>query len=431
MYRRSRWISILLGPHPITSHLEYKTAVLRGGLALLAMVVGLFYITIDQINGIRGNEVYYLLAIGGGALTLLLNRLRKFCAASIVFMVIINATIFLFADNDPHYTGIYTYFICTSLTAFALFGYRFRFMALVFTLISLALFLIAYWTDTSLVKREVVPAEMAHLYLTINVTISFITCVSIIYFLIKVNFRSEQLLTQQNEQLSQANAELDQFAYSVSHDLRAPLSSILGLINVYDLSKNEEEKTHIISLIKNRVKKLDEFIRDILNHSRNMRLQVSYETVYPCLLVQEVLAQLNHMKDFGKQKIENLIPKSFTIETDRNRLQIILSNLISNAVKYYDPAKPEPYIRIEADKNKTHWTLTVADNGIGIEDDHVKNLFTMFYRAHAHGEGSGLGLYIVHEICRKMGGKVSVKSQYGEGSEFTVTLPLNNLKQRE
>lgn len=426
MYRRSRWISVLLGPQPITSHLEYKTAVLRAGLSLLAISVGLFYILIDQITGIHGNEPFYLGAIAGGLATMLLNRFRKFCAASVVFMITINATIFLFADNDPHFSGIYAYFICTALTAFALFGYRYIFMAIAFSVISFVLFLIAYWTEGSIIQREVVPVEMARTYLTINISVSFITCVAIIYFLIKTNHRSEEMLSQQNKQLAQANAELDQFAYSVSHDLRAPLSSILGLINVYSLSKNESEKEHIISLINGRVQKLDQFIRDILNHSRNIRLDVVYEPVQPSLLVQEVINQLNHMKDFGKQKIENLIPESFTVQTDRNRLQIILSNLISNAVKYYDPAKPDPYIRIQADKNKTHWVLTVSDNGIGIEDEHLKNLFTMFYRAHAHGEGSGLGLYIVHEICRKMGGNVTVKSKYGSGTAFSVTLPLNH-----
>ncbi len=429
MYRRSRWITVLLGPRPIISHLEYKTAVLRAGLSLLAISVGLFYILIDQVTGIHGNEPFYLGAVAGGLATILLNRSRKFCMASVVFMITINTTIFLFADNDPHFTGIYSYFICTSLTSFALFGYQHRYMAFAFSILSLILFLIAYWTEGSIISREVVPAEMARTYLTINISVSFITCAAIIYFLIKTNHRSEQMLNEQNKQLVQANAELDQFAYSVSHDLRAPLSSILGLINVYGLSKTEEEKNHIISLIHGRVQKLDQFIRDILNHSRNIRLKVKYEPVYPYQLVQDVLNQLNHMKDFGKQKIENLIPGDFIIETDRNRLQIILSNLISNAVKYYDPAKPDPFIRITAGQNKTHWTLTISDNGIGIEDGHIKNLFTMFYRAHAHGEGSGLGLYIVHEICRKMGGNVSVKSQYGMGSEFTVVLPLNHAKQ--
>ncbi|MFN3841450.1 MAG: sensor histidine kinase, partial [Cyclobacteriaceae bacterium] len=100
------------------------------------------------------------------------------------------------------------------------------------------------------------------------------------------------------------------------------------------------------------------------------------------------------------------------------------SNLISNAVKYYDPAKPNAYIRISAGMENPEWWLTVEDNGVGISDNHLEKLFAMFYRAHAHGEGSGLGLYIVNEVCKKLGGTVSVKSVYGEGSSFTVRLPL-------
>lgn len=424
MYRRSRWLSLLLGPQPITSHLEYKTAVLRAGLALLAMSVGVFYIIMDKITGIHGNEPFYMGAIIGGLVTLLFNRYRYYLTASLAFLITINATIFIFADNDPHYSGIYAYFICTALTSFALFGYRYRYVAFLFSLVSLSLFLVAYWTKGSIVTREVLPFELASTYLTINISVSFITCVAIIYFLIKTNQRSEEMLSEQNSQLTKVNTELDQFAYRISHDLRAPLSSILGLINVYSLSKDPEEKEQVISLIKGRVQKLDQFIRDILNHSRNIRMEVVYEPVKPALMVQEVLNQLNHMKDFGRQKIENLIPENFTVQTDRNRLQVILSNLISNAVKYYDPAKPEPFIRLSVGQNKTHWTLTVADNGIGVEEEHLNNLFTMFYRAHTHGEGSGLGLYIVQEMCRKMNGTVSVKSKYGIGTEFCITLPV-------
>ncbi|GIV37272.1 MAG: hypothetical protein KatS3mg032_1651 [Cyclobacteriaceae bacterium] len=424
MLPRARIVQLLIGPADVLPAFDYKSAWLRALLSLLSIKVAIFYFIADCLTGVQGNYPFYLLAIAAGVACLILNRLGYFLSSSVVFLLTINLTVFVFADNDPHFTGIYTYFICTALTAFALLGYRHPKLAAGFSLLSLALFLLAYWTDLNLVKREVVPLAYAQLYLTINFLASFFTCLFIIYFLIDVNRYSESILLKQNTMLEKANAELDQFAYSVSHDLRAPLSSILGLINVYRLSQNTEEQQHIISLISGRVQKLDEFIRDVLNHSRNMRMEVNYEPVKLHALVQEELARLSHMKDFGKQKIENHVPEDFQVNTDRSRLQIILSNLISNAVKYYDPAKPEPFIRIQAEKSTTQWKLTIADNGVGIEESHKKNLFTMFYRAHNFGEGSGLGLYIVKEICQKMGGTVQVSSQYGAGTEFTVTLPL-------
>ncbi len=417
---------MLIGPADALSAFDYKSAWLRALLSLLSIKVALFYIIADSLTGIQGNYPFYLLAISAGLACLILNRYRYYFISSIVFLLTINFTVFVFADNDPHFTGIYTYFICTALTAFALLGYKNQKTAIAFSLLSLVLFLLAYWYNLNLVQREVVPAAYARIYLTINFLASFVTGMIIIYYLIDINRQSELDLLRKNEMLIKANEELDQFAYRVSHDLRAPLSSILGLINLYGLSPAAEEKQHIISLISGRVKKLDEFIRDILHHSRNMRLEVNTDAVQLHSLVHDVLSQINHMKDFGKQKIENQIPKDFVVLTDRSRMQIVLSNLISNAVKYYDPAKPEPFIRIYAEKQTTHWRLTITDNGIGIEESHLDKLFNMFYRAHAYGEGSGLGLYIVKEICHKMGGSVSVQSKYGEGSMFTVTLPLNH-----
>lgn len=419
-----RFISLLIGKVNTHSAFEYKSARLRAYLSLLSIVVGLFYILADYLTGVQGNTVFYLLAIAAGLVCLILNRYGYYLIANVVFLLTINFTVYVFADNDPHFTGIYIYFLCTALTAFALFGYKYLKWAIGFSLLSLSLSLLAYWHDLHLVKRQVIALENAPLYFSINFLAAFFTALFIVIFLMDLNHQTEHALVQKNDMLEKANEELDQFAYSVSHDLRAPLSSILGLINVYQLSKTEEEKQHIISLISNRVQRLDEFIKDILNHSRNMRLEVCYEPVKLSALIQLVLAQISHMKDYGRQEIENLVPEDFEVRTDRSRVQIILANLLSNAVKYYDPAKPRSFIRIQAERKATHWSLTVSDNGLGIEASHLQNLFAMFYRAHAHGEGSGLGLYIVKEICRKMGGQVEVQSQYGVGSTFTVTLPL-------
>lgn len=423
---RSTLENWLVGKPPIASHLEFKTALLRATLAIISIIVGSVYILADSIYGIEGNSPYYAFAMVAGIVTIILNRRHYFSLASIVFMTAINAVVFLFADSDPYYTGIYAYFICTSLTGFALFGKQKKHLAIGFSTLALLLFLIAYWTDNHLLNHNVVPPEFARIYLTINITVALVTCVAVIYFLTTINHHSEQQLQKQNSQLAKANAELDQFAYSVSHDLRAPLSSILGLINLYNLSKTELEKDSLVALISGRVNTLDQFIRDILDNSRNSRTEVKPEEIKLVDMVKQVIQQLSHMRDFGKQEIQIQIPETFRIVTDGGRLRMILSNLISNAVKYYDPAKPSSYIRISAGIENPHWRLTVEDNGVGISDNHLEKLFDMFYRAHAHGEGSGLGLYIVNEVCKKMGGSVSVKTEYGEGSSFTVRLPLPN-----
>jgi signal transduction histidine kinase len=421
------WPSVknwMLGKQPFSSYLEHKTAVLRATLASISVVVGAMYILADFIYQIQGNAPYYFFVIAAGLATLILNRKRLFTQASIIFMISINGVVFLFADSDPYYTGIYSYFICTSLTSFALFGIQKKYLALTFSALSLVLCLVAYWNDDSLINRNVVPPAYAGIYLSFNITVALVTCVAIIHFLTTLNHHSELILQEQNTQLAKVNAELDQFAYSVSHDLRAPLSSILGLINIYKLSKTEQEKDNVISLISGRVNTLDQFISDILDNSRNSRMEITLQEVKLAELTKQVITQLSHMKDFGKQDIMMEIPDSFTVVSDAGRLRMVLSNLISNAVKYYDPAKSYAYIRITAGVKNPHWYLTVEDNGLGVSDDHKEHLFDMFYRAHAHGEGSGLGLYIVNEVCKKLGGSITVNSAYGQGSSFTVRLPL-------
>src|SRR5690606_33236521 len=108
---------------------------------------------------------------------------------------------------------------------------------------------------------------------------------------------------------------------------------------------------------------------------------------------------------------------------DSRRLKIILRNLISNAIKYHNLRKDDPYVEVKVDYNDNQVTIKVIDNGSGIAEHHLGNIFKMFYRANENIKGSGLGLYIVHETVDKLGGEISVSSKIDEGTTFTVSLP--------
>ena len=414
----------MLGPEPILSIVEYKTSTLRVVLSLIGIGAGTAYLFIDRFNGIYGNDIYYLAVVTSGMLTIYLNRLRYYKMASIIYMVTLNTVIFLFTDNDSYYTGVYIFYICTGLTGFALFGRQHIYFAMGFVILAIGLFLLAYWNEGSIIERPDLPPALIKNYLTINFIVAIIICTSIIYFLISINFHTEKQLLEQNKLLAKANAELDQFAYSVSHDLRAPLSSVQGIINLYKHTDNQAEKEEMVAKIDGRVKTLDLFIRKILDHSRNSRMDIFYENVYPAQLVKEIVGELDHMRDFGKQEIKIDIPDHLMIVTDKSRLRIILSNLLSNAIKYYDPQKVNAYIRIEALVADEYWKLIVSDNGIGIEESQLSKIFNMFHRANDRSEGSGLGLYIVEEVCKKLAGSITVTSKSGEGSRFEMTFPV-------
>jgi len=228
---------------------------------------------------------------------------------------------------------------------------------------------------------------------------------------------------RQNEALKKVNAELDRFVYSASHDLRSPLASILGLVNIArdDDDWNKEE---YLSLIEKSVKKLDSFISDIIDFSRNARLEITPEKIDFETLIKDILDDLRYVENFDK--ISKRVAVNITSEfwTDSKRLRMVLSNVIANAIKHHLPvANKENYFSIAIDDDRNGIVIVVADNGPGINPDYLEDIFKMFFRASSRTSGSGLGLYIVQETVSKLGGKISVASKQSEGTTFTITLP--------
>jgi PAS domain S-box-containing protein len=236
--------------------------------------------------------------------------------------------------------------------------------------------------------------------------------------------KNKELLMRKNyQQLQKINAELDRFVYSVSHDLRAPLASILGLIEISKLETNLETRDHYLDLMQKSVKKLDGFIRDIMDFSRNARLEVQTENIIFSDLIQEVLDELNYLPEVQYLSIQQDILQTLDFQSDRKRLKVILQNLISNAIRYSDKFKEAPYIKITLRVFGQEAQLNLEDNGQGIGESHLDKIFEMFYRASAHTAGSGLGLYIVKETLDKLKGSIEVKSILGKGTSFLLKIP--------
>lgn len=232
----------------------------------------------------------------------------------------------------------------------------------------------------------------------------------------------ERKLKEQNEELQKINKELDRFVYSASHDLRSPLRSLLGLIHILKLDNDPVKKEKYLEHMEKSVHNLDKFIQDIINYSRNSRLELQLETVHLYALINQILEDIKFENPVTIPVYANY-DTTLTIITDRNRLSIILSNLLSNAFRYYNPQQAQPYIRINAIYTDEHIKIGIEDNGIGISDDHVDKIFDMFYRAHDKKVGSGLGLYIVKETVNMLKGEIYVESALGKGTTFWITLP--------
>ncbi len=227
-----------------------------------------------------------------------------------------------------------------------------------------------------------------------------------------------------NSRLSKANHEMDRFVYSVSHDISAPLKSIKGLITISKLESEGKSEIPYLSKIEQSVKKLEDFTEEILEHSRTSRKDIAMEEINLQLQLDEIFDNLKFMN--GYSEIQFGVQLDYPIiKSDRFLLKVILSNLISNAIKYKRQEEGvTPTIKIKSFVGNRLF-IEVEDNGEGIQDSYQDRLFEMFYRATTSASGSGLGLFIAKEAVERLNGTIFFKTKQGEGSTFTVELPLH------
>ena len=230
-------------------------------------------------------------------------------------------------------------------------------------------------------------------------------------------------LENKNAELIRINSELDSFVYSVSHDLRSPLLSIKGLLAlVFDTPNIEPQVENYLRMAEKSIRRLDDIIKEILEYSRNTRLEVKEEPVDFRLLVEEIYDDTRFIveKDFCFHlKLEE--PVIFI--SDRSRMQTVMRNLIGNAVKYRRRQAEPSYVECRILRKDGTIVIEVADNGEGISDKNLARIFDMFFRGSSTGSGTGLGLYISKQIVEKLNGTISIESKYAQGSTFRVTIP--------
>ena len=228
--------------------------------------------------------------------------------------------------------------------------------------------------------------------------------------------------TNAENELQIRNNELDNFVYKVSHDLRAPLSSILGLVNLAQHEQNDDDVMQYMGLIENRVKQLDSFINDVLSHSKNLKLEINLGAIDFHQIINNCFNDLSYLPNANRVNLE-LNVSSTPFYSDRWRINEIFRNLISNAIKYLNPGVESPYVVIDIQVTRERARIKFKDNGIGIERATLPKVFEMFYRATEYSEGSGIGLYIVKNAVEKLGGHIRVSSKPNVGTYFDIVIP--------
>ncbi len=559
--------NFLVGKESVPSRKEFKYAMLRGQFACLICAVALFYTILDTVNRVSVFLPWYSLLAGISLVTLLLNRKKYYTAATILQLVLFNSMIYLFADMDHPYGGVFFYFMTCSIAGLILLNYYHSTYSLFFALLPIVLGWLAYTTNLNLVPSPVYEESMIRTNFLANLTIGILSNVFVVYFLIKRNYetekslrdseknlikisadlkvseerfamalegtragiyewrvknnsiyvspywknllgyqdhelkdlnislyisfvhpqdvastsqciqdhllthhpyqnelrlrtksgvykwfldsgiskldeegntsvvigsiididerkKAEEQLALKNAQLAKTNEELDRFVYSASHDMRAPLSSLLGLIFISEKATDPEDIKDCLNRMKSRVKVMEGFIKEVTDYSRNARFEIAWQPISFLELTKEIIDSLNYSFPSEKADVQISAPEDFAISCDPHRLKIIMNNLLANAFKYADASKSKQEIKIVANLHDTHWCFTIQDNGVGISEEHLPRIFEMFFRASENSEGSGLGLYIVKETLDKLNGKISAQSALHKGTTFTLTLPL-------
>jgi signal transduction histidine kinase len=229
-------------------------------------------------------------------------------------------------------------------------------------------------------------------------------------------------LREKNADLSRTNHELDKFVYSASHDLRAPISSLSGLIEIAMVEGDINQIKSYLALMKTTLGKQDEFIREIIDFSRNKRTVVHRKEVNLDTLFDQVVARHQYMPGAHDIAIRKEITDP-VLWVDSLRLEIVMNNIISNAIKYHDKSKEEKYILIKSYRKNGMRVIEIADNGQGILKEYHEKIFDMFFVTPNNQKGSGLGLYITKETITRLKGTIRVESESRTGSNFIINIP--------
>ena len=223
-----------------------------------------------------------------------------------------------------------------------------------------------------------------------------------------------------NERLKQAYEELDTFSYTISHDLKNPLSTIKGYAQMLSKTANLEQRTQdVLGKIDGKVDRMNAMINEVLDYSRIGRVELKPVEVDVATIIDDHIRDLKVAYIADNLKVN--IKATPTLQGDPTMLSQVFANLLSNAIKYSQPSA-EPEITIDAKENEGEIVYTIKDNGVGIDIKQLPRVFDLFKRMDnvQHIEGTGVGLAIVKRIVERHNGKVWVDSKLGEGSTFYV-----------
>ena len=362
-------------------------------------------------------------------ITIILYRAGYTLVSKLWNIVQISVVLALLALTTSPATGILSFFIPSILGCMITLQGKERIYGYLGTAYNIVV--VAFLATTDLRIGEMVyTEERLHKEWLMNfIGASVATTIELIFIMLLTNKIQEQMLVSarqlhtRNEDLIKANTELDNFVYRVSHDLRSPLLSVKGLLALVFVEPSLDKKTEgYLRMADKSINRLDETIREILEYSRNSRLSIKFEFFNVRKMTESIFEDLKYLAspnfNFGLE-----VQGPDEICSDGYRINTVLRNVISNAVKYQRKDIPEPGVKVTIRHSAMDVLIEISDNGVGIPESSLPRVFDMFYRGASAQVGTGLGLYICKEVLNKLGGTIRIRSEVNKGTVINIIFP--------
>lgn len=228
-----------------------------------------------------------------------------------------------------------------------------------------------------------------------------------------------------SQKLRMTTEELETYIYKSSHDMHAPLASILGLINVSRMEVQDQTATKYLSMIESQAKKLDTVRVEFIKAMHIKDVNYINEEVHVNTMIGDILRDLRMSEGFSRMNFNINIAPGQKVIANEFLMKTILQNLIENSIKYQDHTR-EPQLLIDMEHRGTTTSITIEDNGVGIDPSLHDRIFDMYFKTEDSRDGAGLGLYLVKKAVEKLNGKMSLKSNPGLGTKFTLSFAQEN-----
>jgi len=400
-------------------------------MCVIIFVAGGLYVTIGIFFGLSFYIVLNYLIFFSTIIPceLYLIRKGKYNQAKLLMMILGSVFMFVKAASLGRDSGMNISMLIIVFATFSFYSiddYKYILLSLTITMASIIILEI---TDYSLLGNDHTTNRYEYEF---NYISTIIFCILFFYVILRVNQYINNKLSElntklrlKNNSLKKVNEELDSYVYRTSHDMRSPLTSLMGLIYLIKTEKDIDKIEELTIMQENCVNKLDLHIQQIIHLSKNIKTESQLQLIDFRFMLKDIFEELSYFEQANNVHKIIRIGGIAEFYSDTYRIQTILNNLISNSFKYYRISDGRPTIEIDIHVSLKSTTILIKDNGAGIPEEKLPNIFDMFYRASNQSKGSGLGLYIVKEMVEKLNGTISVKSKLNVYTQFIIELPNN------